>query len=218
MLTTTDAGSAAHDDVFFEPLLRFGIRKPPGWRFLPASWSPTTQMARLSSKADWARHARLPFVAMTRDIASDRQPRPTLQVTCRPAGRQGTAEIERLLELQFELLRRELDDFEPLAASFDRIVGGRRAAHVEYRYTLKLRLEGEMVATRVLARSDLVLSPGLAFVIAMSSSAEPLYYEEADFAFALASIRIGARDRGRLTLGADGARVIRWMAPPRKPS
>ncbi len=211
MLTTTDAGRDGLDaDFFFEPRLRFGVRKPPGWRFLPASWSPAAQLGRVSSRADWARHARLPFVAMVRDIRSNRHPRPTIQVTCRPAARQSASEIRRLLDVQLEFLSTELEGFERLGCSFDRIIGGCRAARVEYRYTLRLPVEDGTSPMGVLARSYLVLGPGLAFTIAMSSSDDPLYYDEADFTAALASIRIGSGD-ARLS-GPDLARprVIGW--------
>jgi hypothetical protein len=218
MLTTDARRDAADRDDFYEPGLQFGIRRPQGWRFLPASWSPAEQLGRVSSKADWARHARLPFVAMVRDIRSNRHPRPTIQVTCRPASRHTAAEIRKLLEAQLDFLSRELDEFERLTSSFDNIIGGYRAAHVQFRYTLNVPCDGTSWPMRVLAHNYLVPTPGLAFTVAMSSSVDALYYDEGDFAAALSSIRIGSPDETLPGPTLDRPRVIGWTGARSRPA
>jgi hypothetical protein len=217
MLTTDTRRDAADRDFFHEPGIQFGIRKPPGWRFLAISGSPTRPRARESPKSDWNRQARLPFVAMVQDIPSARHPRPTIQVSCRPAAHPTTFELRRLLEAQLDFLSHELPEFERLACSFDNIIGGWRAAHVQFRYTLQLPFQGGTCPMPVLAHNYLVPTPGLAFTVAMSSSPDPLYYDEGDFAAALSSVRIGSPnaripdptlDRSRV-VGLTGARRSR---------
>ncbi len=211
MLTTTDARRAGPEqDFFLEPQLRFGIRKPEGWRFLPAAWPPAVRRFGTSAGAERPRLARTPFVAMTRELGDGRQPQPTIQVTCRPMGRLSAAEIRLLLDAQLEVLSRELSGFERLATSFDTIIGGHRAAHVRYRCTLELRFDGRTTPVPVLTRSYLVPAPGRAFTITMSGGVPPLDRDETDFAAALASVRIGDPDeRSRDTLPGR-PRVIGW--------
>ena len=202
MPTTDTRRDAADHDVFYDPPLQFGMRKPWGWRFLGRP------------------QARQPFLAMVQDIATTRHARPTIQVSCRPAPRPAALELPRLLEAQLEFLGHELADFERLACSFDNIIGGHRAAHVQFRYTLQLPLEDGSCPMPVLAHNYLVLTPGLAFTVAMSSSTDALYYDEGDFAAALSSVRIGSPnarvpgatlDRSRV-VGLSGARRARPAA------
>jgi hypothetical protein len=219
MLTTDTRRDAADRDCFYEPGLQFGIRRPEGWRLLPMPASPagSTRPPTASGKPQ----RRQPFVAMVRDIASPRHPRPTIQVSCRPAAHPTSLELRRLLEAQLAFLSQELADFERLACSFDNIIGGHRTAHVQFRYTLELPCEGGACPMPVLAHNYLVPTPGLAFTVAMSSSPDPRYYDEADFAAALASVRIGSPnarvpgptfDRSRV-VGLSGTRRVRPAAP-----
>jgi len=217
MLTTDVRRDAADRDFFYEPGLQFGMRRPAGWRFLPTAWPPTLPRERAPSKSGWGRQARLPFVAMVQDIPSTRHPRPTIQVSCRPAARPTTTDLRQLLEAQLAFLSHELADFERMSCSFDNILGGHRAAHVQFRYTLQLPFEGGTCRAPVLAHNYLVPASNLAFTVAMSSSADALYYDEGDFAAALSSVRIGSPsarmpgptlDRSRV-VGMAGARRSR---------
>lgn len=192
MLTTDTRRDAADRDFFYDARLQFGIRKPASWRFMPASRSAPPPNRASASWSDGGRARWRPVVAMVQDIASTRHPRPTIQVSCRPAGHATAAELRRLLEAQLDVLSRELPGFERLACSLDNIIGGRRAAHLQFRYTLNLPIQGGTVPTQVLAHNYLVLTQGLAFTVAMSSSTDVVYYDEGDFAAALASVWIGS--------------------------
>jgi hypothetical protein len=221
MLTTDTRRDAADREFFYEPGLQFGIHKPEGWRFLSTPASAPGSPERGGVKSRGKRQARRPFVAMVRDIASGRHPRPTIQVSCRTVAHPTMLELRRFLEVQLEFLSQELTDFERLACSFDNIIGGHRAAHVQFRYTLQLPCEGGACPMPVLAHNYLVPTPGLAFTVAMSSSPDPRYYDEGDFAAALASVRIGSPnarlpgptfDRARV-VGLSGARRARPASP-----
>lgn len=194
--------SDAHD--FFESRLRFGIRKPGGWRFRSVEWSPAARAEALPA-LDWARFSRLPFVSMARDVRSRRHPKPMLSVGCRPVERHRPDEIRRLLDRQAEVVREDLDDVEILDASYDTILGGYRAAHVRFRYSQSVSGRGGPWVMRVLARSYLVLTPGLAFTIGMSSSADPLFGVPDEFAAVLGSIRIGRPQERIVGPGASTA-------------
>jgi hypothetical protein len=187
---------ARDTDDFFEPRLRFGVRKPRRWRFRSVPWAPAAQAEALPA-IDWARFSRLPFVSMARDVRSHRHPKPMLSVGCRPVEGHGSDEIRRLLARQAEVVRAELDDVEIQDAAYDSIVGGYRAAHVRFCYSQSVRGRGGPWVMRVLARSYLVLTPGLAFTIGMSSSADPQFGVPEEFAAVLGSIRIG-RPRERI--------------------
>jgi hypothetical protein len=204
MLTTDVFGDGAQRHDFFEPKLRFGIRRPPGWRFLAAGGPARRRNAQATPP---------PFVAMVRDVPSGRHPRPTVQVSCRRDAA-GTAGLRPLLAAHLEILARELDDFEPLAFSLDNIVGGRRAADLQYRYTLHLPRRTESCPAPVLAHNYLIPGTGLLFTIAMSSSEDPRYYDEGDFAVALASVRIGSPARRNSGLTFERPRVIGWTGTP----
>jgi hypothetical protein len=216
MLTTDALRGAADRDFFYAPGLQFGIRKPAGWRFLPMAGSPTRPLGRASFRSGGSRQERLSFVAMVQDIPSPRHPRPTIQVSCRPAALPTTFDLRRLLEAQLDFLSHELPDFERLTCSFDNIIGGRRAAHVQFRYTLNLPSEGATWPMPVLAHNYLVPTPGLAFTVAMSSSADALYYDEGDFAAALSSVRIGSPDARVPGPPLDRSRVV-GMTGARRP-
>jgi len=176
--------------TFVEPRVRFEIRRPRRWRFTAPGWSPAKRLEGLDA-IDWQRFGRLPFVCLERRIATSRHPRPMLRVGCRPAARHDAAEIRALLERQTLALREELEEVEILASTFDVILAGHRAAHVRFRYTVAVRERRRCWAMRVLARSYLVLTPGLAFTVGMCSSADERFYDEGDFTALVSSIRIG---------------------------
>ncbi len=215
MLTTDVGRDAAHCDDFFEARLRFGIRRPAGWRFLSSSGSPAARA--LGRRAD-ATRPHPPFVAMVRDVASDRHPRPTIQVSCRRVGPQAEAKLRQLLRAHLDSLRRQLDGFELLTSSLDNIVGGRRTAHLQYRYVLHVPCGAEACPMPVLAHNYLVPTAGLVFTIAMSSSQDGRYFDEGDFAAALASVRIGSSGRRRSGPTFDRPRVIGWTGTPARVS
>jgi hypothetical protein len=177
-------------DEFFDERLRFFICKPRRWRFRAPGWSPAAAPEPLA-ELDWARFGRLPFVSMARDIRSGRHPKPLLSVGCRPVDRHSSDEIRRLLERQAEVARAELDDVAILDASYDAILGGYRAAHVRFEYSQTVSGRRGPWSMRVLARSYLVMTPGLAFTVGMSGSAHAPFGVPDEFAEALASIRIG---------------------------
>ncbi len=196
MLTTDVRRDAADRDFFYEPALQFGIGKPFGWRFLPAS-----------ARADGI-SSRAPFLTMVQEIAGDQHARPTIQACCRPLDDLAHDELRGLLGAQLSRLRRKLPGFELLASSCDNIIGGYRAAHLQFHYTLCLPSETGLRTMPVLVHNYLLPTPGLVFTLAMSSSPDPLYYDEGDFAAALSSLRIGAPDARLPDPTVDRPRVV----------
>lgn len=175
---------------YLEPRVRFEIRRPPRWRFTDPGWSPAARPEALAA-LDWQLFGRLPFLCLERPIRSHRHPRPMLRVGCRPVAPNGVAEVQELLDRQRAVLCQELEEVEVLTSTFDAILAGHRCAHVRFRYTVPVRDGRSSWPMRVLARSYLVLAPGLAYTVGMCSSADERFYDEGDFVALVRSIRIG---------------------------
>jgi hypothetical protein len=180
---------ASRSVEFSESRIGFALRRPEGWRFERPAWSPAAEPLPLL-QLDWSLRGSQPFLCVARERCVARLPRPALRVCCRPLASAAPHEVRRLLALQADLLLRELDEVEILASSFDAIVAGRRAAHVRYRYSLAVADGQRREVWRVMARSWLVLAPGMAYAISAASCAEERRFDEAAFGKMLASVRV----------------------------
>lgn len=179
------------DDVFDDRAFGFRLSKPSAWRFVPTEWSPLARWKNAAGEAQaWLQRAAAPFCCAMGHHGSRRHVMPTLQVVARPLASPNPALISTLLEAQLEQLHRTYRDFELLDASSRDCVGGCRATRVRGRFTVTTQVDGEAIEMSVLTRGHLVFAPRLAFSIGLSSSADPAYYDEAEFARILASVEI----------------------------
>lgn len=116
----------------------------------------------------------------------------TMQVTVRPVQVPGNQVAADLLEQNLVFLARHQVDFELLNATSEAIIAGCRANTIRSRYVLITQKEGEeQVEFPVLLWSYTIFAPGRAFTIGLSSSADEEYFDEADFADIIESVRIG---------------------------
>ena len=178
-------------DAFFEPKLRFGIRKPANWRFMPPAWTPVAQLKNRSAPDDWIQFAKLPFVSMLGTHDSSDHVYPTVNVSCRPAWTTPDFDYERHLERSIEFLRNEHEDLQLLESSANAEVDGRRALRIRHQYTLYAERDGSVLELPVLARSFTIFGNGVVYSLGMSSSADEQFFLEGDFDLVLASVRIG---------------------------
>lgn len=176
------------DNEFHEPLLQFRITKPDGWIFTEPRWSPMVQLRNRGTAAqEWLSWANQPFVCAMRQHESTVEPYPTVQVTARAVNGLPPPEVRNnLLEEQLILLRATYRNFEVLEATTERIIAGARANAIRATATFATDVE-----FHILSRLFTLFLPTIAFTIGMSSSADPRYYDEAEFDAMLASIRIG---------------------------
>jgi hypothetical protein len=173
---------------FYEPFLKFRITKPDAWEFTEPRWSPMVQLRNGATAAhEWLRWAAEPFVCAMKPHDSDGQAYPTLQVSARMTNGLPPPQMRRdLLEEQLILLRATFREFELLESTTDRIVAGFRANAI--RATAVHTTDRDF---QILTRLFTLFTPTVAFTIGMSSSADPRYYDEAEFDAMLESVRIG---------------------------
>lgn len=179
-------------NVFEEHLLRFSLKKPGSWDFIPAAWSPVAQL-RNSNNEDWQwlRQANQPFCCARKLHDCSYHAYPTLQVTVRRSGVPTNAEAKALLEAQLDFLSKQYPDLDPLHATPDALLSGHRANIIRARFTLFANIEGDEVALPILSRAHVIFSPGRAFTFGMSSSTDKEYFDESDFDEIISSVRIG---------------------------
>lgn len=181
-------------DLFVEPRLRFEIRKPRPWSFMPPAWSPAVQLRNAADEeTEWLRYASMPFVCFMKRHGSERHVYPTVQVTCRPSGVPESAAAQQLLDAQIDFFSENFLDFELLEASSKRLIAGHRANSIRAFYTLLGERDGKRRKFRVLLRGYSIFTPGILFTLGMSSSPDPKHYDEDDFTSVLESVRIGRR-------------------------
>ena len=180
-------------DAFFEPRLRFGIRKPANWRFVPPRWSPVAHLKNRAGDdaADWVRYSKLPFVTMMGHHDSEQHPYPTVNVGCRPGWVTPNLDYEGLSRQAAEFFVSHHEAADILERSPDALVDGRRALYLKCRYLLVWDRAGEEYRALTLSRSYTIFHNGLVFTMGMTSSAEEEYYREMDFDQVLASVRVG---------------------------
>ncbi len=179
-------------DVFRDDFLQISVQKPRHWQFLPAAWSPVALLQRSKDPGlEWAKHANLPFCSAMLHHDSASHAYPTMQVTVRPFQVPGNQLAADLLEQTVTFLAEHQSDFELLDATSEAIIAGCRANTIRARYVLNTQKEGEEQRTfSVLSRSYTIFAPGRAFTVGLTSSADEDYFDEADFASIINSVRI----------------------------
>jgi len=178
--------------VFYNSALRFQVRIPPTWRFLPPAWSPVEQMKRaIDDRDDWIHFANKPFCCAMRHHDSRLHAYPTLQVTVRPCPTPDNATIAAILEAQRDLLSQQYEGFRELQATADAIVAGHRALSLRTTFTLPTMPDDALVPISVLARLRVVFALNRAYTVGLSSSADAAYFDETEFDGIVASVRIG---------------------------
>ncbi|MGH8443715.1 MAG: hypothetical protein ACREVL_00550, partial [Solimonas sp.] len=135
--------------------------------------------------------ATAPFCCAMGRHDSRRHVTPTLQVVARPLAHPSPALLSMLLESQLEQFSKTYRNFELLDASSRASIDGCAATLIRGRFALDTEVDGERVEMAVLTRGYIVFAGHLAFSVGLSSSADPAYYDEADFAAIVSSIRIG---------------------------
>ncbi len=179
--------------VFYNSALRFRVRIPATWNFLPPAWSPVEQMKRaMDDPDDWIHFANTPFCCAMRHHDSRAHAYPTLQVTVRPFRMPDNATIAATLDAQRRLWSEQLEDFQELDATADAIVAGHRALSLRATFTVQAMPDEAWVPLAVLARSRVVFALNRAYTLGLSSSADGAYFDEAEFDSIVASVRIGA--------------------------
>lgn len=204
-----------HDtDTFHDPVLHFTLTKPPSWRFMPAAWSPAAQQQNSAgSEIEWLQYAKLPFVCIMASHDSDDHTYPTVQVTARPSLVPDSAHAEGILSATIGFLQEQIIDFKLLDSSSEIVIAGCRANYVRSSFTVVSERGDEEKLFPSLGRLYTIFSPGIAFTLSMSSSADPAYFEEEEFREILGSIRIGPERqvaRNELEAGKEAARVLKW--------
>jgi len=179
-------------NLFRDNYLRFQLRKPAAWRFLPPAWSPVAQMKNATEDAtDWIRFAKLPFCCAMDHHESPEHAYSTLQVTARPFAIPSNQTAADILNAQIEYLSQQFLDFEAIQATSEAIVAGYRANLIRSSFVLVTERGEEVAEISVLSRSWMIFAPGWAFTLGLSSSADEDFYNETDFDDIIASVRIG---------------------------
>lgn len=180
-------------DLFRDPVLRFGVRKPAHWKFLPPAWSPMEQRKRGSLSDDsLARFSTRPFCCAMGHHDSERHAYPTLQVTARPFVKPNTRTIRECLDGVAAALDREHPDFQLLDANPDAMLAGHRALFLRATFTIPTTVRDESVDLAVLTRVQVIFALNRAYTVGLSGSADPAYCDEAEFRQILGSIRVGS--------------------------
>lgn len=179
-------------DLFRDPVLRFSVRKPARWSFLPPAWSPMEQRKRGSLSDDaLTRFAAKPFCCAMGHHDSERHAYPTLQVTARPFPQPNSRTIRECLDAVVAAQRREHPDFQLLDATPDAMLAGHRALRLRATFTTSMKPDEERVELAVLTRVNIIFALNRAYTVGLSGSADPAYYDEEEFRQVLASVRVG---------------------------
>jgi len=178
---------------FVESSLRFRLTKPQTWNFLPPAWSPVAQLKNSDpSEDDWVALAKKPFCCAMGTHDSKFHAYPTLQVTVRPQRQPIATDRLNLLVQSVDFLTQQYEHFETLETIGALHVGGHPATRLLARFDLFTTLDGEPVTFSVLSRTYTVFAPMRAFVVGLTSSEDPDYFDERDFASIVSSISIDA--------------------------
>lgn len=181
----------ADRDVFVENFLRFRLRKPGTWKFIPPQWSPFAQLRNAADPgAEWLRRANAPFCCAMQTHDSPHHAYPTVQVTSRPLAVPTQTVAQMMLEAQIESLRSKYTDFEFIEASTQATIAGCRANFIRATFTVLAQPGEQLIQIPVVSRSYAVFSSTGAFTIGMSSYTDPNYFDEADFRSIIDSVQI----------------------------
>lgn len=179
------------NDSFTEPRLGFSLKKPATWRFVPSPWSPAQQLhPTLDRDAEWDLFANKPFCGALKPPLNPRHALATLQVSARPMAPPSAAEAASLLESVRGILRNQNPTAEILEASAQDLVAGCRANLLKCRFSLRVEHEGVTATVGVISRSYVIFAPRYAFTLGLSSSDDPAFYEEAEFARIISSLQL----------------------------
>ena len=178
---------------FFDASLRFRLTKPQSWNFLPPAWSPVAQLQNYEpSEDDWITLAKKPFCCAMGTHESKRHAYPTLQVTVRPLRQPLATERAELLAQSVQFLTQQYENLEVLETTDAIQLAGYPATRLLARFDLLAVVDDEPVDFSVLSRSYTVFASNKAFVVGLSSSEDPDYYDEREIAAIVASISIDA--------------------------
>ena len=179
-------------DEFIEPFLRFRIVKPARWSFVPPAWSPIAQLRNAAEgQLEWLKHASQPFVCFMKKHESETHVYPTVQATARPTAIPPPDLARLILDRQIELVGQMYEDLEVISATTDAIVAGHRANRLVARGNLITERDGEERAFDVVLRAMSIFTPGIAFTVGMTSSADPEFSAEEELPAVIQSITIG---------------------------
>jgi hypothetical protein len=184
--------SESDPHVFRNRFLRFSVRKPESWDFMPPAWSPVEQLKNSGNEEwEWVRNANKPFCCMRKLHDSPVHAYPTMQVTARRFDVPTDEQAAAFLKSQCEFLSKQYSNLEVLEATSSAFIGGARANSIRGRFKLIMATDSGPVTLPILSRVHTVFTSGTAFTMGLSSSADPNYYDESDFDRIIASVRIG---------------------------
>jgi hypothetical protein len=179
------------NDVFVEPRLGFTMTKPVTWQFVPPQWSPSQQLDPARDLDEqWNNCSHLAFCGAVRPHASRRHAFATMQVTARPLTPPGDAEAAAMLQTVQGILQNQNPHAEVLVATSAGVIGGVRANVLRCRFALPIEVAQERVMMGVISRSYVIFGPRYAFTLGLSSSDDPAFYVESEFADIVASVRV----------------------------
>ena len=178
-------------DIFNDRVLKFALRKPTSWRFMPPAWSPVAQKKNAFGPEDWIQYAQSPFCCASGSHDSPVHVYPTLQATVRPSAVPSNEQARSILQSQLDFLAAEFMDFDPFEVTSEAVIGGCRANVIKARFSLPLEIDGELLMAPVISRSYAIFAPGRAFSVGLSGSGDLEYYNESEFLSVVQSVRIG---------------------------
>ncbi len=177
------------DDTFVETRLGFLLKKPATWRFVPAPWSPAQQLhPTLDHDAEWDLFANKPFCGAMKPPVNPRHAFATLQVSARPMVPPNETEAAAMLDGVLGILRNQNPNAEILEATSRGMVAGYRSNLLKCRFSL--RVDQEAVSVGVISRTYVIFAPRYVFTLGLSSSDDPAFYEEAEFAEIISSLQL----------------------------
>ncbi|MBA3929957.1 MAG: hypothetical protein C0521_10275 [Xanthomonas sp.] len=178
--------------TFHDPHLKFSLDIPDHWYFMPAAWSPLEQAKRSPDPEDaWVRFANKPFCCAMAHHDTEGKMQPTLQVSARPSRIPGDAEAKAALAFQLELLKDEPENFIVEQATHEANVAGHRANFIQVTSTARAEAEDVVIEIGVRNRLYQVFTPGVLLTLSLASSDDSAFYDEADFAAIIESVRVG---------------------------
>lgn len=180
-------------DLFEDSRLKFRVRKPLSWRFMPPAWSPTAQIKRAEDfKETLLRNAKLPFCCAMGHHESRAHAYPTMQVIARNPMPYTEGIAVTALEAMIESMRSVHPTFELVDAASRSSLAGCEAIYLRGSFSLVITPDDRPVELVVLSRSYTIFAPQATFTVGLSGSADPEYLDESEFDAILESIFVGA--------------------------
>lgn len=96
-----------------------------------------------------------------------------------------------MLQASIDFLAREYQDFSVINCTSEAIIAGFRANALRASYCFPASQAGTTVWFPVITRCFQIFAPNRAFTLALTSSPEPEYHDEAEMDSIIASVRIG---------------------------